>query len=405
MSFLWNGGSTEPSAWIHTEGFGPRRVEGGHFVDNAETLLMTSDLVFYDPVTTGFSRSARPEYDREFLTVLGDFAASTEFIRAYRTKFDSVEQPLFLIGESTGTWRAAGVLDTMAKRGDHVTGAVLVSGTGGMTSVLPYKTFMQALYVNSRVTTAFYFKKLAPELMRDRTATAKAGAEWAFGTYLPALEHIDKLTPPERDKIAQSLARFTGVSPTLIDRQTLVMTNLTYRTTLLGGDKAGSLAMLDMRKFGGMAPLDAHLIGGYFREELGYRTDLTYQPIENGYMPQPGPDRRVNSTLWVWNQTPTAQAEWPERQRSGSGPPPGLPWVETAMRTDKDLRVMITLGMYDSVNGCEGTARLTSSMEPDVAKRFVNVCYESGHLIYEDPQARPKLLADVARFIRDALKK
>jgi carboxypeptidase C (cathepsin A) len=87
LIFLWNGGPTTSSILVHSEMFGPRRFTAAGMVDNAETLLTTSDLVFYDPIDTGFSRPARPEYDKEFLSVLGDFAATAEFIRAYRVKF------------------------------------------------------------------------------------------------------------------------------------------------------------------------------------------------------------------------------------------------------------------------------------------------------------------------------
>jgi carboxypeptidase C (cathepsin A) len=116
-------------------------------VDNAETLLASSDLVFYDPIGTGFSRPARPEYEQEFLSVLGDFAATAEFIRAYRARFQAENQPLFLGGESYGTWRVCGTTELLTKRGIKVSGVMLISG--GVPGSLMPGAFQDAMYIPS----------------------------------------------------------------------------------------------------------------------------------------------------------------------------------------------------------------------------------------------------------------
>ena len=177
LTFIWNGGPTSNSLLVHTEMFGPRRLEHTGFVDNAETLLATSDLVFMDPVGTGFSRPARPEYDREFLSTLGDFAATAEFIRAYRAKFHSAHQALFLAGESYGTWRVNGATEILVGRGEKVSGAILISG-GIPGSQMPFE-FSDAMYIPARTAAAFFHHKLPPELLQDREATLKAGERLA----------------------------------------------------------------------------------------------------------------------------------------------------------------------------------------------------------------------------------
>ena len=91
LTFAWNGGPTSPAVLVQTELLGPRRIEGARFVDNAESLLYASDLVFMDPVETGFSRPAKPEFDKEFLSTLGDFAETAEFVRAWRVKLAAGE--------------------------------------------------------------------------------------------------------------------------------------------------------------------------------------------------------------------------------------------------------------------------------------------------------------------------
>jgi carboxypeptidase C (cathepsin A) len=399
LSFVWNGGPESNALLLHLEQFGPRLIDGDHFIDNPETLLGTSDLVFYDPVGTGFSRAAVPDFDGEFLTVLGDMAATTEFIRAYRAKFGAEDQKLFLIGESSGTWRASGVAETMAKRGQKIAGTVLISG--GVPGSQMSNQFTDAMYILPRTASAFALKKLAPDLLRDKAATMKAADTWAYEVYLPALERVAQLNDGEREQIAQELARFTGVRPDQVDRKTLVMTNLAFRNGLFDGDKSKALSMYDMRSWAPRTDFDAGAVGRYLRDDLGYRTDLAYYPQESGYMPQPGPARRTNLSRYVYNHTelpPDANA----RMAAGAGPPASLPWLQNAMRADRDLRVMVAAGRYDSLNMCEANPRMTGKLEPELSARFAHYCYEGGHAMYQhDPAVRRQLAGDVARFVRE----
>jgi carboxypeptidase C (cathepsin A) len=405
LSFAWNGGGPSSSSFVHTVGFGPRVIKdvfGDSMVDNPDTLLQTTDLVFYDPVTTGFSRPAKPEYAQEFLTTLGDFAATTEFIRAYRAKFGVHDQPVFLIGESTGSWRAAGVQDIMTKRHDRIAGSILVSASGGATSILPY-SYTQAGYVQPRTAAAYHFKRLSPELMKDRAATLKLVGDWSYQTYEPALANLDKLTPAEREKIAQELARFTGMPADSIDRKTLVMTNNEFRQGFFKGDKAKVLGMHDMRELGETRTPDDGMVAGYIRDELGYHTDLTYAPREPGYETTPAPANQPPKPTWIWNHTPGGQAEAERRAATGGGPPPALHWLESAMGADKKLRVMITTGVFDSLNGCAANAISTAKFAPDISARFTHGCYEGGHMMYQDVNTRAKLNGDIQIFIKSTV--
>jgi len=399
ITFLWNGGPTTNSILVHTELFGPRRFTAGGMVDNAETLLASSDLVFYDPIDTGFSRPARPEYDKEFLSVLGDFAATAEFIRAYRAKFDAEKQPLFLGGESYGTWRVCGTTELLTKQGIKVTGVMLISG--GVPGSLMPGSFQDAMYVPARTAAAFELKKLAPDLMRDKAATMKAVGDWAYNVYMPALERADQLTNEEREKIAIDLAHYIGVRPVQIDRKTLVMTNNAYKKGLFDGDKNKVLNTYDMR-ITGNEPVIAgreEILTGYLRGELGFRTDIAYTDLENGYMPLPGPARQATGERFVYNHveiTPQAMA----RMQNGGGPPLSQPWLQNAMRLDKTLRVYVAAGRYDSLNMCEGNVRMSAKLEPDLANRFTQACYEGGHMMYRDPATRLKISQDLAKFLQ-----
>ena len=123
LTFAWNGGPTGAGGSGADGATGGASVGGSraaHFVDNAESLLYTSDLVFMDPVETGFSRPEKPDFDKEFLSTLGDFAATAEFVRAWRARFAAEHQPLFLFGESYGTWRVNGTTEILEKHGIKV---------------------------------------------------------------------------------------------------------------------------------------------------------------------------------------------------------------------------------------------------------------------------------------------
>jgi carboxypeptidase C (cathepsin A) len=399
ITFLWNGGPTANSLLVHTELFGPRRLDHDRVVDNAETLLTVSDLVFMDPVGTGFSRPAAVDYEKEFLTTLGDFAATAEFIRAYREKFRAEHQPLFLGGESYGTWRVCGTSEILAKRGQNIAGVLLISG-GVPGSLMPFE-FSDAMYVPARTAAAFFHRKLPPDLLQDREAALKAVNEWITSTYLPALSHRDALTDQQRDGIVQALARFTGVRADQIDRKTLVMSNREYLAGLFDGQK--TLNTFDMRIAAQETadPQRAGVLGGYLRDEIGYATDLAYTGLEDGYMPLPGPARRSTGERWDYNHVEVTP-EMLKRMQNGAGPPASQPWLQNAMRIDHHLRVFVAAGRFDSLNMCEGNLRMSGKLEQDLSQRFSHHCYEGGHMMYRDAATRLQLSADIGRFIAEA---
>lgn len=401
LMFAWNGGPTGPSTLVHTELLGPRRIEGAKFVDNAESLLFTTDLVFMDPVETGFSRPAKPEFDKEFLSTLGDFAETAEFIRAWRVKFAAERQPLFLFGESYGTWRVNGATEILEKRGIKVAGAVLLSG-GVPGSLMPFE-FQDAYYVPARTAAAFYHKRLPPDLMADRTATLKAVDAWLSDTYMPALGRVKDLTDAEREKVANDLARFTGMPASSIDRKTLVQSNRAYLTGFFGGDRSKQLNTYDMRQFGQEheAPGYKQAIVDYLRGDLGYRSDLNYVDLEEGYMPTPGPARRSTGSRWDYNHT-AITPEMMAHMNAGGGPPASQPWLQNAMRQDPKLKVFVAAGRYDSLNMCEGNLKMTGKLEPALSDRFSDHCYEGGHMMYRVPETRLQLSQDLAAFIKGA---
>jgi carboxypeptidase C (cathepsin A) len=310
---------------------------------------------------------------------------------------------LFLGGESYGTWRVNGTTELLTKRGIKVSGVILISG--GVPGSLMPGSFQDAMYVPARTAAAFELKKLSPDLMRDKAATMKAVGDWVYDVYMPALSRLDQLTPAERETIATDLAHYIGVRPDQIDRKTLVMSNLAYRNGLFEGDKSKVLNTYDMRIVGPepVIPGREQILTRYLRGELGYNTDIAYTDLEDGYMPLPGPERRSTGSRFVYNHTELTP-EVMARMHAGGGPPLSQPWLQNAMRINKDLKVYVAAGRYDSLNMCEGNIRMSAKLEPDLAKRFTDVCYEGGHMMYRDQATRLKISQDISRFIASAEK-
>ena len=181
--------------------------------DNPYTWLDQTDLVFIDPVGTGYSRAKTVEVARRLNGVTGDLQSVGEFIRLYLTRNSRWMSPLFIAGESYGTFRAAGLAGNLVDQGIAVNGVVLIStilnyGTarGGLINNTPY-----ALNLPTYTADAWYHKRLAEDLQKDLSATLKEFEGWAMTGYLEALNKGDALTQEERAKVISRLARYTGL--------------------------------------------------------------------------------------------------------------------------------------------------------------------------------------------------
>jgi Serine carboxypeptidase len=405
LTFAWNGGPGSASSIIHMYGLGPRRIDKDHMIDNAETLLATSDLVFMDAMETGFSRPTKAEYEPEFFTLRGDVAATAEFIRVYRARFRQVDQPVFIAGESYGVFRAAALADFMTDRGDKLDGAILISGD--IPNVRQSVAFYDAMHIPARVATAFHWKRLPPELLQDYAATMRQANTWVEETYLPALEHLDSLTPQAREEIAVDLARWIGMRPDQVDRKTLVVHGGHFLEDFFDGDKTRTLDGEDARTVQDEVSWTGPpgVIDAYLRGELGYATDLTYSNFETGYMPTPGPKFRSGGSQFSYD-TGMSKADDTLSEKTGDVTyiaRDNPPWIQNAMGRYEKLKVFVATGRYDPLNMCEGDVKVTAQLPPALSGRIQNHCYEGGHIMYEDLKARPGFLADLAHFVKETV--
>jgi pimeloyl-ACP methyl ester carboxylesterase len=396
--FAWGGGPSGPSLGMQMA-YGPKTVtDDGRLVDNELSLLSVADLVFVDPVGTGFSRPRKPEYLDEFYSTNGDARATSEFIRVWIAMNDAELAPLFLNGQSYGVWRAAFTAELLEQTGRHVTGLVLTSGGTGMADEFTQRAYEIALRVPDYAATAFHHGRLPAEFGDSAEEAWRLAEAWARETYGPALSRIDALTNAERESIAHDLSRRTGYPLDRIDRDTLAFTPPRYLRDFTG-DEDTRLDLFDMRRIAGADvnggnPVRDRAQAQFLREHLGYRTDLAYIGLETGYTPVTSPDYQPAGARWNYDSGTNSGEPPPD-----GGPPGKEPWVRRAIESNPDLQVFVEAAVYDSLNFCAANEDRKRRMPPDVADNFELHCYFAGHGSFRDPDGYPLLVQDIRNFI------
>lgn len=410
--FVWNGGPGSNSTILHFEVAGPRRGVGDRLVENAETWLADADLVFVDPIGTGFSRPVSAEAASEFYGTVGDVASVTEFVRAWLRLHAADDRPIILAGESWGAGRAASVGYRLLRQGLPVKGLVLISGGDGLTRDYLPKTMATAVRPIDLAPVALLHGKLDPALGADEATVRAQTRAWVEETYQPALERQD-LSPAERAAVVTGLSRHTGLPVETIDPATLSFTPRQHLQGLLADD-GRALNIFDMRltqeprsDFGGA-------IDRYLRRELNYQTALPYlglQGADVGYAPL---DRYPQGVGARWNYatiddaTPEqVQAAIREAIERGGGPPrigPPLPGTEAAVALAPTLKVLVVSGRYDSLASCAADEARAPRLPQPLASAMTYRCYAGGHMFYRDAEARLSFRRDIADMAANSLK-
>jgi carboxypeptidase C (cathepsin A) len=411
LTFLWNGGPGANSTLVHLSGFGPKRFKSTgdagasncdcEFEDNQTTWLDQTDLVFVDPIGTGFSRPAKAEYANEFYSTLGDIASVAEFVRVYRTRFDAWDAPLFIAGESYGVWRATGVAENLEQRGQRVAGVMLISGGLPVGPVLSDE-MRAAMFVPTRTAASLFHRKLAPDLQKDPASTMEMVEKWARSEYGPALMRRELLSDAERERIALQLAGFTGVDASIINRQTLILSRQQFAEQLLS-DRRQVLGRFDTRLTSGMESRSQAArriaINKYFRVTLKFDTDLAYEGVEDGFAAN-GRALAVGSR-WNYNQGPPPPPGTPPNT---DAPPGGSqPWLRRAMAINPSIKTFVAAGLYDSLNSCAANSYVIENLESSMSRNITTKCYEGGHMMYETSGVRERLKRDIEKFITDTV--
>jgi len=386
ITFCFNGGPGSSSVWLHLGALGPRRVkmnENGtlppppfSLVDNDYSILDASDLVFIDPVATGFSRAANAEKPEQFFGDSADLDSVGEFIRLWTTRHDRWLSPKYLCGESYGVFRAAGLAEHLSGRyGMYLNGLILVSGVLDFSTIIddagndvPYP-----LYLPAYTAAAHFHKKLPPDLQSDLDKALAESREFAKGEYAEALQQGDSLPAQERTNIVAELARLTGLKPQVIEDNDLRIDEGVFRKQLLhdeglilgaydaritgrDDDPASPYPDFDPSAAATQGPFSA-AINSYIRTELKFEDDLPYEVLA-GVQP--------------WNYG--APNDYPNAGER----------LANAMNQNPYMRVLVLGGRCDLVCPIDTVHYALNHIQLDPAYR-TNITYaqfDAGHMMY-----------------------
>jgi len=411
ITFAFNGGPGAGSLWLHVGALGPRRVEMGdvgnllpppyRFVDNEASIIDVTDIVFIDPVTTGFSRPVPGEADKQFHGVQEDVQSVGDFIRLWATRNRRWGSPKFLAGESYGTTRAAGLSGYLQQRyGMYLNGIILIS------SILNFQTaefdtgndLPYILYLPTYTAIAWYHKKLPTDLQADLQKAIAESKAFAVGAYADALMAGDALPAAKRTEIAQKLSRLTGVSAEYIDRADLrieiqrfdkelmkserrTVGRLDGRFTGIDADAAGEQPDYDPSLAAIVGPYTATL-NEYVRGELKFESDLPYEFLTGRVRP--------------WNYAPYENRYVNVAET-----------LRRAMTQNQFLHVFVGKGYYDLATPFFAADYTFDhlGLDPTLRSHISGGYYEAGHMMYVHHDSLMKLKLDLAQFIQASLPK
>lgn len=408
VTFAYNGGPGSSSVWLHMGALGPRIVKfpdvtqpaNAPFdvVDNKDSILDTTDLVFIDPVGTGYSKAEGKKEGKDFWGVDSDKKAMAEFIRLWLTKAERWNSPKFLAGESYGTTRSAAVVDELENHGVYMNGVVLMSSVLDFSTIsfnpgndLPYIT-----YLPTYAATAWYHDAL-PNKPKDLEAFLKEVRAFAGGEYAAALFKGSDIGAEEKARIIDKLHQYTGLSKAYLDQTNLRIDIMRFTKELLR-DKRRTVGRLDSR-FEGIdhdaagetfehdpsytaikGPYTA-AFNDYVRRELKFKDDSEYQILSY----------KVNMG-WDWGK-----GGWKGYTNVAED-------LRHAMSTNTHLKVMVANGYYDMATPFFATEYTFSHMglEPSIEKNVSFSYYPAGHMMYVQPASREKLANTIRAFIKSA---
>ncbi len=417
ISFIYNGGPGSASVWLHMGAFGPRRVMTPNaeptppppyrLADNAGTLLDKTDMVFLDPVGTGFSHAVGKAQDKDFWGVDQDVKSLAQFITLYVSRNDRWNSPKFLIGESYGTFRSAALGNYLQEHdGMDFNGIVLISNVLdlGTISFHPGSDMPYIFYLPSYAATASYHKMLK-EPPADLNVFLDEARKFAQTDFAGALMKGSRLTAAEKADMAKKVSRFTGLSEDYLVKANLRVT-LGQFMEELQRSRGLTTGRLDSRysgltydllsEFAESDPQSSAVTGAftaafnsYVRNELKFGQDKTYHAISEGV-----------GQSWDWkHQTGRVRGFFP-----------GSPNVEgdliQAMLANPHLKVEVENGLYDMATPFFATEYtmehlgLPEKLQKNIRQQY----YDAGHMMYLREEDLAKLKSNISAFIDSASK-
>lgn len=405
--FAFNGGPGSSSIWLHMGALGPRRAaltDKGEALpppyrleDNPYSWITDADLVFIDPISTGFSRPEAGEDASKFHGYTEDIKSVGEFIRLYLTKYERWTSPKFIIGESYGTTRAAGLSDYLQHRyGIYLNGIILVSTVlnFGTIDFAPGNNTPFALFLPSYTAVAWYHRKLAPELLNKTLTEVLAEAEnFAGHDYLLWLFNGDSLDAQKKKEIAERVSYYTGLPASYVAQLDCRVPDELFQTHLLM-DQNRQVGRYDGRFTGiryrpgrdnpDFDPSSEAVTGpftatfnDYVRRELKFESDLPYETLAH---------------LQSWNMAQNHYLNVAED-------------LSKAMSRNPYLKIWICCGRYDLATPYYASQYTVNQMtlDPAIRPNVRLTYYDAGHMLYIYKPALQKFHADMRNFLTDSM--
>jgi carboxypeptidase C (cathepsin A) len=414
ITFCYNGGPGAAAIFLQIGGIGPRTLvldDKGFPVgptyklaDNPATWLKGSDLVFIDPVSTGYSRPASGESADQFHGYRNDISSIGQFIHTYMTKYRRWGSPVYLAGESYGTTRSAGLVGYLDERyGIAVSGVTLVSSVLDFSTLQggPANDLVYEMYLPSYAAVAWYHKKIAPEYQGDLQKTIDAARKFTTDEYAPAMLKGSSLTAEERAALVKKIAGFTGLTEDFVERNNLRISPGQFEKQALGNGH-DILGRYDARVVGydpdagrGGPAYDPSLARyqsayasafmQYVHDDLGYDSDLTYETLAD---------------VQPWPMTSS------DRGMRGGGDGGGQLYVidelEATVLQHPQLRVQFLSGYYDLATPFFSADYTIDRMKlsPDARARVTHLYFPSGHMIYHNREAAAEMGQEMEKFLK-----
>lgn len=416
VTFAFNGGPGAASVWLHLGALGPKMVNiqrngtapppPAQLKPNLYSWLIFTDLVFIDPVGTGYSRSLDKQENNKFFGVEKDIRAIAEFIRLYLTRQERWLDPKFLTGESYGTLRAAALTTYLDQNfGVKLNGAILISPALDYATLdvhngrnLPF-----ALFLPSYAATAAYHNQTESLNQTSLKNLLNSAEDFAMGDYINKLLRGDRLSQEKFEILCQRTSKLTGLSLELVRKHRakikpgILIKNLLSQQERILGRMDTTVTGIDLEPGNDFISYDPSLrplfgpfssaINSYIRQELEFKSNKNYEFLNT----------KVTRN-WDWCSTI-------QKKALGQGYVSAADNLKKAMTVNEHFKVFVASGLYDLATPYLGIQYTISQMDldPSVRSNLTLKRYQAGHMIYLHSKARKQLFEDVRKFYCQAV--